>query len=126
MRRKSVADAKLRWLKGLILIRFGSTQRAEQLLVGARHDLIELEAILDVALISLDLGELYLLEGRWGTLRMIAEEVLNLRIEPYHHEILSALLLWKHAIEEQNLTTEMISFARRKIGFAEFPLSIRP
>lgn len=125
VRRKSIADAKLRWLKGLILMRFGSTQRAEQLLVGARHDLIELDAILEVALISLDLGELYLLEGRWGTLRMIAEEVLNLRVEAYDHEILSALLLWKHAIKRQNLTTEMISFARQRIVLAKYPLSIR-
>ncbi len=119
VRRRSVADAKLRWIRALILARFGATQRAEQLLIDARQDLAELGVVIDVILISFDLADIYLAERRWGTLRILAEDIVKLDAPGCTHEMQGALLVWQKAIHEEQLTEEIIHGARRHFGYRD-------
>ncbi|MCP4749332.1 MAG: hypothetical protein GY866_00420, partial [Proteobacteria bacterium] len=91
IKRRSVPDAKLRWILGLARSRSGWNPQAERLLTTARNDLITLGAMSEVALVSLDLGELYLAEDRWDDLARISADVVHMDRGSYSHEIFAAL-----------------------------------
>lgn len=99
VRKRSVPDAKLRWVQALATIRFtGCGPYVERLLRSARSDLLALNAMVEFARISLDLGGLLLEDGRWGDLAAISAEVVHANRSQYSAEILAALLLWRHGI----------------------------
>lgn len=61
---RHVAKYKLRWLQGLAHLRFDAVRKAELDLEQARKGFVEVNAPLEFAVISLDLGLIYLNEQR--------------------------------------------------------------
>ncbi len=116
--RHHLAKYKLKWLKGLLEIRFGSTRRGERLLLQARDGLKKLGAIYEVALISLDLTSLYLDEGQPAAVirQMALETYAYFRELSRDEEALAALALWREAAEKERLSEEIIRSVRQTIA----------
>jgi tetratricopeptide (TPR) repeat protein len=96
--RPHIAKCKLKWLQALIQIRLGAIHRAEENFRTARTGFIKLNAISEVAHISLDLGELLLREGNGKEARQLAFEAFKLgQAHGLHPGALAALKLWLKA-----------------------------
>lgn len=106
---KSAPKAKLRWIEGRIMIRFGSTRRGEAYLRRAIADLESLGAAYDSALVALELSALWRMEGRWRSLKGLAAETFRcFQTLAGDSEALAALSLWLDAVNAQALTVGMI------------------
>jgi len=96
----TLSDAKARWVLGLLYWRIPKRRpRALELLESSREDLASLGAPLDLAVLSLNLGEMYAHKKRWSDLETIAAEALQLiqRI-PGSAEAIAAYQRWRQAI----------------------------
>lgn len=109
---------RLRWLEGTVA--FG-LQRYEQALVSFRQvkeAFLELGLDYDAALASMDLAEVYAMQGRTKEMRGLADEMLRVfRSRNIHREALAALSVLQHAAEMEQagrvLVREIGSFLRR-------------
>jgi tetratricopeptide (TPR) repeat protein len=100
---------RLRWLEGKIGIALGQFAEAEELLRGVRTELIERELGFDVALLSLDLANIYTRQGRSAEMRRLAEEMLPIfKSRDVHREALAALLVFQKAAEMERVTLGLI------------------
>ncbi len=116
--RHHMAKYKLKWLRGLLEIRFGSTRRGERLLLQARDGLRRLGAIYELAMTSFDITSLYLAEGQpAAVIRQMALETYDYFCEmSCDEEALAALALWREAAEKERLTEEIIRTVRQIIA----------
>jgi len=100
---------RLRWLEGKIGMALGQFAEAEELLRGVRIELIERELGFDVALLSLDLANIYTRQGRSAEMRRLAEEMLPIfKSRDIHREALAALLVFQKAAEMERVTLGLI------------------
>lgn len=99
-RRKTMPDAKARFLQGRILNLLGQHEEARKLLESAREDLITLGMPLAVAEVSIELAECYLWfseSRRWPRIERLAREALELlRPVPDAPEVVAACQLLLH------------------------------
>ena len=116
--RHHLAKYKLKWLKGLLENRFGSTRRGERLLLQARDGMRVLGAIYELAMISIDTTSLYLAEGQPAAVirQMALETYAYFREVSCDEEALAALALWREAAEKEKLTDEIIKTVRQTIA----------
>lgn len=113
---RHLAKYKLRWLQGLGQARFGATRRAEVNYEIAREGFIELNAPLEVALVSLDLAGVYFDDGRWEELQEMATTTFQIcKGLAATREMLAALALWGRAVQEEQLTHALLRQSREKI-----------
>ncbi len=111
--RPNLAKMKLSWLEGIAFVCLGSTRRAEELFVTARHGFMVLRHPIDLGLVSLDLGSLMFLEQRWADLQSLAAETFDVfRRLSADSKALAALQLWHTAVRTQSLTDAIIEEAR--------------
>lgn len=97
---RHLAKYKLRWLQGLAQKRFGAVRQAEIYFRMAREGLVALEAPLEVAMISLDLGLILLEDRRFEELRRLAFETHRLAQGlGATTEALATLALWVRATQ---------------------------
>jgi len=99
------SDAKARWVLGLLYWRISKRRpRAIELLESSREDLASLGSPLDVAVLSLNLGEMYAHKNRWTELERMASEALQL-LEPISGsaEAIAAYQRWRQAIAAQEV-----------------------
>ncbi len=84
--RRSMPRHRLQWVEGLVLRRlhdrgarpgYSLTERAEKAFLRAREGFIELRAPWEIALVGLDLAELYRSLGRWDDLFAVAFDTLQ-------------------------------------------------
>ena len=116
--RRSLPRYQLYWLEGMSLIKLGSGRRGERLFQRARAGFKEIGAIFELALINLDLSELYRDEERWPELAQLAEETFHIfRKLPADAEAIAALSLWMEAASAQQLENKII--LRIKAGLCE-------
>jgi tetratricopeptide (TPR) repeat protein len=112
-KKRSLAKYKLRWLQAVIHARFGQTAKAELTFLEVREGLTELVVPLEVAMVSIDLGLLYLSTGRLAELESLAGETHRLL---HHlgadHDALATLLLWHHAARERRVTAAVLKDIR--------------
>ncbi|HEX4962465.1 MAG TPA: hypothetical protein VF173_16640 [Thermoanaerobaculia bacterium] len=100
---------RLRWLEGKIAAALGQFLEAEELLKGVRQELIERELGFDTALLSLDLADVYIRQGRSAEMRRLAEEMIPIfRSRDIHRESLAALLTFQKAAEMESVTLGLI------------------
>ncbi|MCP4658539.1 MAG: tetratricopeptide repeat protein [bacterium] len=100
----TLSDAKARWVLSLLYWRIPKRRpRAIEVLESSREDLASLGALLDVAVLSLNLGEMYAHKKRWRDLETMAAEALQLleRI-PGSAEAIAAYQRWRQAITAQD------------------------
>lgn len=100
---------RLRWLEGKILLGLGHESRAEAAFLEVRKGFVEQGVAYDAAGVSFDLAALYLHQGRTTELKQLAVEMLPiLQSRSVHQEAIAALLLFRRAVEMENLTLRMI------------------
>jgi hypothetical protein len=101
------------WLEGMIALEVGQFMEAERCLLEAR-DGFSAEGIgYDAALVCLDLATLYLRQGRTAETRRLATEMLPIfRSRDIHREALAALVLFRQALELEQVTASMIAELR--------------
>lgn len=105
----SWTKARMRWLEGKIAVGLGRALEAEHAFLEARQELMELEAPLDAALISLDLAALYLEQGRTDIARRIAAEILPIfRSREIEREAIAAVMVFQQAVEQDRISFELI------------------
>ncbi len=98
-RKRTIPDAKLRHVIGLILGRSGKLRPATRLLEQARDDLVELGLPLDVVGVALDLGDLYAQSGRWESLKQISSDTFKILASvPHLSRLKKALRQWQTAL----------------------------
>lgn len=103
--RKSLPNAHLRWTIGIVYLRIGSADflhRAIQILRRARRRLMDLGVPDKVVQISIDLGRAYYALGRWGHLRLVAEEILRID-RTLNRDALAAIQAWHAAILRERI-----------------------
>lgn len=126
-KKRHYAKYKLKWLQGLIQTRFGATAQAELSHKAARRGLIEMGAMYEVAMISLDLAALYLPQGRIGELRDIASETWQLCSSiSLDTQAIGALRIWYRAIEQHQLTLELLASTRVTVAVHTIPAGSSP
>ena len=107
---------RVRWLGAQVKAGFGEKEA-----VGIFEDLRKEYAAernpFDAALVSLDLAEIYLVQGRWPEVCTLAEEMIQLfRSLGVQREPLTALLLFQEAAHRQQATS---AFVRRLARYLE-------
>lgn len=121
-RRKTPADALIRFLQGRILVLLGQHEEARRLLETAREDLTLLEMPFDVAAASLELAECYLWladHERWPRIETLCREVLTLLASvPQAAEAIAAYQLLERATAGRSLRAlrKQLVGARQKVG----------
>lgn len=109
---------RLRWLEGNVAL---GLQRQEQAAVAfreVRQAFLDLDLAYDAALASLNLAEVYVLQGRAAEVRRLADEVLDIfRSRCIHREALVALSILQQAAQAeqagQTLIREVVRYLRQ-------------
>jgi tetratricopeptide (TPR) repeat protein len=102
---------KLRWLEGRIAAGLGDLDRAERAFVHARQGLAEAGLAFHAAIAALDLGEIWLRQGRTAEVRGLVEElVAAFRAVGVEREALAALLMLRDALRRDAADLESLRF----------------
>lgn len=97
------------WLEGKIALGLGELSRAESLFLSARGELAERELGYDAALLSLDLAQVYALQGRGAEMRRLAEEMLPIfQSRAIRREAVSALIVFQKAAALESVTLGIV------------------
>jgi len=100
---------RFKWLEGKIAQGHGDLDSAETALCEVRDFFIEEEISHDVAQVSLDLGTLYLRQGRIPELKKLTSEILALFVGlGIGRETIAALVLLQKAVEMEKVSFGLI------------------
>ena len=111
-----------KWMEGKIARGLGQIEQAETLFLEARDGFLLMDAVYDMALVSLDLASLYAEQGRMAELKRLAEEMVPIfSSRQIHREALAALDYWRQAVEAEQacaatLIAGIASFLKRGHG----------
>lgn len=104
---------RLHWLEGVIARALRRSELAEGALQEARRGFLELSLPYEMALVSLDLAELYLETGKTREVARLASEVVAFfQSRQIHRDALAALLLFRDAARRDQVTVGLV----RKVG----------
>ena len=104
---------RLHWLEGMIARGLARPELAEGALQEARRGFIELSLPYEMALVSLDLAEVYLESGKTREVpRLASEAVAFFQSRGIHREALAALLLFQEASRRDRVTLGLV----REVG----------
>jgi tetratricopeptide (TPR) repeat protein len=108
---------RVAWLQGRVDAGLGRTREGTVALEQVRRELTNRQMAYDAALVTLELAELYLAEGRTREVQALAEEMMWVfRSQGIHREALGALKLFLDAARTEAATVEM---ARRALADLE-------
>ena len=97
------AKLKLRWLIAVVEVRLGDLERAEAVFLEVRDGLLAMELGYEVGMLSIDLGLLYLAQGRDAEAQALAHETAaifrRLKVEARVQEALEAWSRAEHLTE---------------------------
>ena len=115
-KRDSISKHKLSWIEGRIVARLGSTRAAERLLLGVIEPMMKLGAVFEAALVALDLSAIYLRQGNWSALQVLAAETFERFVElSSEAEAIMALRLWNEGAQRSTLTSSSVQDTRETI-----------
>ncbi len=110
--RKSLSVPKLKvlWLRGMIMMRFGSTRRGEATYRKVISGFLKLGKIVDVALVSVALGRHLHQERRLDELQVLAIETHGVceRLCRYD-DIKCAVSIWKEAVVASTISADVFA-----------------
>lgn len=117
-RLEEVGDAgtvlRVTWLQGRIASTLGQDEMAEKALLAVRDAFAYRGVGFDVAMVNLDLAELYHRQGRFGELRGLAVEMVALfKAQDVHREAYAALALFQDAAAREALTLDNVLRLRK-------------
>lgn len=101
---------RLRWLEGRVTAALGRPAEAEAALLEVREDFFDAALAFDAALVSLDLADFYLRQGRPEETTHLAAELLPVfQSREVYREALASLLVFQQAAEVEQLTSGLIA-----------------
>jgi tetratricopeptide (TPR) repeat protein len=104
-----LALIKMRWLEGRIAAGLGEMDAAEESLLKVQRDLEEAGLTYHVALVSMDLADLWLQQGRTAEVRELVEGTISIfRARRIAREALAALLLLQEALTLDRVTLGLL------------------
>ncbi len=104
---------QLRWIEGLVKRGQGDPQAAESLLLDARDGFVTFGALDHVAVIALDLGILYVEQGRSAeAIELMVATLPMIKALDIYPEATAALALIRQAVEAEEMTLEVLGEAR--------------
>ena len=115
-RGRAFAKLKLRWLMAVIDTRLGRLERAEAVYLEVRDGLVKLELAYEIGMLQVDLGLLYLDQGRRAELAPLARETAAIfRRIGVEAKVQEALELWRQAEEIDTALLDRVrgAFARQ-------------
>jgi hypothetical protein len=118
--RKSRPHAQARWLLGVAIAESFEwlNKPAEEKLLNALADLLELGAIEDAARLCLDMCYLYYRESRWDDMAIVTATVLHhVQARGLPKSWYEALLLWQVAIEKGETAKVFVDVFEKIRGF---------
>ncbi|HXO18472.1 MAG TPA: tetratricopeptide repeat protein, partial [Thermoanaerobaculia bacterium] len=109
---------RLRWLEGSVAMGLGRIGQAEVAFREVRESFVALGLAYDAAQASLDLANVYILQGRTGETRRLAQEMLAIFQSLHvHREALAAWLVFREAAEMEQagvgLVRDVAEFLKR-------------
>lgn len=100
---------RLQWLASEITAGLGDVETAARLLEAVRREFADQGNVFDAALASLDLAEIYLKQLRWREVRFLSGEMIRLfQSQGVNREALAAVLLFREAVEREEVTVDLI------------------
>jgi tetratricopeptide (TPR) repeat protein len=107
---------RVSWQEGRLLRDLGHLRAAEAALLKTREGFLEREVSYDVALVSLDLSEVYLRLGEIGKLQEAVEQMVPIfQSLGVDREMLAALLQLQKADQRSRQAFELIRFLRSRL-----------
>lgn len=104
---------RLRWLEGAVALGLHRHEQAAVAFREVREAFLELGLDYDAALASLDLAEVYAVQGRTADVRRLAEEMLEVfRSRNIHREALAALAILQQAARAERAELDFV----REVG----------
>lgn len=96
---------RVQWVGGRIDLELGDLAAAESKLAAVRAGYLEEGSGINMAQASLDLGLVYLAQGRTAELKRVAEELtLIFHANDIHSETMRALMLFQEAVRQERVT----------------------
>ncbi len=93
---------RLRWLEGTVALGLDRHEQAAVAFREVRQSFLELSLDYDAALASLDLAQVYALQGRSSEVRWLVDEMLDtFRSRDIHREALAALSVLQQAVQAE-------------------------
>ncbi len=115
--RRSLPRYQLYWVEGLVFIKLGSGRRGERLLHRAQAGFREVGAPFEMALVGLDISELYRDEGRWEELEELAGATFcQFKALSADAEAIAALKLWREAVESREVADELLAKVKAELA----------
>lgn len=100
---------RLLWLRALTAGGLGEEEDSARWLEHVRQAFVDRRNPYDAALVSLDLAELYLRQGRWPEVRLLAEEMIGVfERQRVRGESLKALALFRRSVQREEITVALI------------------
>lgn len=104
-----LALIKMRWLEGRIAAGLGEMEEAEQAFLEVQRDLEQAGLSYHVALVSMDLADIWLQAGRTAEVRELVEGIVSIfRVRRIAREALAALLLLREALAMDRVSLELL------------------
>lgn len=117
---------RLHWAEGRIASDLGEIERAERYLRTVRDEFIKAGIGYDAALVSLDLADLYLRQGRSGRVAKVAHEILPIfKSRDVHREAIAALIVFQKAVERDTVSVQLVSELEKYLRQARNNPSLR-
>jgi tetratricopeptide (TPR) repeat protein len=111
--RKELDLVRVVWLEAKLAAGLGRQAEASAAFEQVRREFTAREMAYDTALVTLELAELYLKDGRAREVRALAEEMMWVfRSQGIHREALAALQVFFEAVRNEAATAEMA----RRVG----------
>jgi tetratricopeptide (TPR) repeat protein len=105
----SWTELRLAWLSGRIATGLGRFEEAEAAFQELRRRFLEEANGYDASLVTLDLANLYLQQGRSAEVRELAEEMLDVFLShDIHRQALAALTVFQKAAELDHATPRLV------------------
>jgi tetratricopeptide (TPR) repeat protein len=104
-----VDQLKARWLEGRIAMRLSDPQEAEQAFQEVRTGFADVGVTYDIALVSLELAEIWLDQGRTREIQDLLDDTVNVfRARGIRREAITTLLMLRESVERQSVTTALL------------------
>jgi tetratricopeptide (TPR) repeat protein len=104
-----LALIKMRWLEGRVAAGLGETDEAEEAFLEVQRDLEQAGLAYHVALVSMDLADIWLQAGRTAEVRELVEGIVSIfRARRIAREALAALLLLREALALDRVSLELL------------------
>lgn len=117
---------RLVWLKGKVALGLDRLDEAERAFLGTRQGFLDQGIGYGAALASLDLALVYLRQGRTSELKELASELSTIfGAGDLHCEATAALVFFRQAVEEEQISLSMIKEIARYLKQARHEPSLR-